>query len=247
MNKHGEDMDKYMEVISDPSFDPITKLEEREMLASTELSDREKRDILVKRNTRLVCNIAKKYTNIAELDDMIQEGIVGLNRAVESFDTTKNIKFCTYAYWHIVKSIQEYLTRENRSFSSIRNQSVLSFNHHSNSSDDEYTETYRLENEVNESTYSDTPSGYKDIRKNELNMLTDKISELVDTDILNEREKLIVHKRFLINKPMTLMEIGKMIGISHSMVKIIGDKAVGKLREHIENEGYSKKDFLEVI
>lgn len=232
-----------METISGSDFDPMTKKEERQMLSDESLTIEEKRNILVMRNTRLIYKIAKKYSNIAEMDDMIQEGIVGLYKAAETFDLGRDIKFCTYAYWYIVKYIQEYLSRENKSFSSIRNHSVLSFNH-KNNDDTGDTVTDRLNNEVNESTYTESSDGYNSVITNEQYKLMENLDDLVNTDILDDRERLIIKQRFLSRKPMTLMELGKEIGLSHSMVKVIGDKALGKLKKYVINKGLSKEDFL---
>ena len=111
-SNYGEHIKKYMEEITNEDFDPVSKQEEREVLDDDTLSKEDKVKFLIKHNIRLVSKVAMKYTNIAEYDDMMQEGCIGLSKAAEKFDTTKDIKFCTYAYFWVFKAIQEYLKKE---------------------------------------------------------------------------------------------------------------------------------------
>jgi RNA polymerase primary sigma factor len=90
---------------------------ERELAQRILDGDDEARSILARSNLRLVVSIAKKYVNRSPdltLLDLIQEGNLGLFKAVDKFDYTKGFKFSTYATWWIRQAITRALADQSR-------------------------------------------------------------------------------------------------------------------------------------
>lgn len=90
---------------------------ERELAQRIEQGDVEAGTLLAKANLRLVVSIAKKYVGRSSdltLLDLIQEGNLGLFKAVEKFDFTKGFKFSTYATWWIRQAITRALADQSR-------------------------------------------------------------------------------------------------------------------------------------
>ena len=95
----------------------LNSLQERELAKRIIAGDDEARSILARSNLRLVVSIAKKYVNRSPdltLLDLIQEGNLGLFKAVDKFDHTKGYKFSTYATWWIRQAITRALADQSR-------------------------------------------------------------------------------------------------------------------------------------
>src|SRR3990167_1795682 len=94
----------------------LNSQEEKDLAKRSEAGDKAAKTRLINSNLRLVVSIAKRYINRGPLNisDLIQEGNMGLFRAVEKFDYRRGFKFSTYATWWIRQAITRALADQSR-------------------------------------------------------------------------------------------------------------------------------------
>jgi RNA polymerase primary sigma factor len=91
----------------------LTAAEEVALAKRIERGDRAAKELMINSNLRLVVSIAKRYQGSGmQLGDLIQEGVIGLNRAVEKFDWRRGYKFSTYATWWIRQACQRAVSNQ---------------------------------------------------------------------------------------------------------------------------------------
>ena len=112
-NRESASLDKYLQEIG--KEDLITVEEEVELAQRIRKGDQAALEKLTKANLRFVVSVAKQYQNQGlSLPDLINEGNLGLIKAVEKFDYTKGYKFSTYATWWIRQAITRALADQAR-------------------------------------------------------------------------------------------------------------------------------------
>jgi RNA polymerase primary sigma factor len=93
----------------------LTAAQEVELAKRIERGERQAKERMINSNLRLVVHVARRYTGHGvPLGDLVQEGVIGLNRAAEKFDWRKGFKFSTYATWWIRQACQRAVANQSK-------------------------------------------------------------------------------------------------------------------------------------
>ncbi|MEK6477032.1 RNA polymerase sigma factor RpoD/SigA [Catalinimonas sp. 4WD22] len=112
-SRESQSLDKYLQEIS--KVDLITPDMEAELARRIREGDQVALEKLTKANLRFVVSVAKQYQNKGmSLNDLINEGNLGLMKAAQRFDETRGFKFISYAVWWIRQSIMQSLAEQSR-------------------------------------------------------------------------------------------------------------------------------------
>lgn len=198
---------------------PLTKEEEKELLARMQDDYDNVRNILIERNLRLVVFIARRFDNTGvSIDDLISIGSMGLVKAVNTFDPNKNIKLATYAARCIENEILMYLRR------ACRYKMEVSLD-----------EPLNVDWDGNELLLSDVLGTDGDVVSREVEEQSDK--ELLRKALarLKPREKQIIEMRYGLygKEELTQKEVADMLGISQSYISRLEKRILSTLRREM--------------
>jgi RNA polymerase primary sigma factor len=223
-----DELAPYLKAIRD--FPPLSREEEHTAALRARKGDVRSKQKLVRHNLAFVVAIARKQRRgTVRLDDLIQEGNVGLMRAVEKFDPGAGTRFSTYAVWWIRAYVGKYL-KEARSTVRPQSGTVAQPDMSLDSVIDDDGETTHLER------IEDDGPGPEDIYfqsegdrnvRDALGKVRKRIGEL-GWDI--------VHNRLEQDQPRTLEEIGKRWGVSRERVRQVELKTKQFLERYLTPE-----------
>ena len=228
MNQYANDFTETVRVYYDDlkKYKPLTKAKEKRLLKKCKKGNLKAKNEILEANLRFVFDIAKHYTGRGvPISELISDGNIGLLRAIEKFDESKDVKFISYAVWWIRQAMLESIKRRNAiNFVEIE----------PNTDNDSSMDKKLIEDDEDDVSFNNDFSNENDeksmeVSENQRNIITSLIGTLSD------RERDIVENYYGINdkKELTLTDIGKKYNLSSERVRQIKLNAIRKLRSKI--------------
>ena len=200
---------------------PLPEKKERGYLLRMKQGDLTARGKLIEHNLRLVAHIIKKYYGKqGEQDDLVSIGTIGLIKAIDTFDTGKNIRLSSYASRCIENEILMHFRAAKKTAQDIS-----------------LNETIDTDKDGNPLTLLDIMAVDDHILDDlDQKLNKQKLGRFINEE-LTEREKKIIILRYGLDgkEPMTQKNVAKLLNISRSYVSRIETKALKQLRKRFEN------------
>ena len=204
---------------SDTLPPPLARADEERAIRRAEEGDEEAKKLLIEHNLRLVVYISKRFENTGiNIEDLISIGTIGLIKAVNTFNSSKNIKLATYASRCIENEILMYL----RKISSQRTE--ISFD-----------EPLNTDCDGNELLLSDILTLDGECVNRNIEYEDEKRTLMRVLECLDERERLIIDMRFGMrgNKEHTQKEVADIMGISQSYISRLEKRIISTLKKEM--------------
>lgn len=237
----------------------LTKEEKENLLKEIKEGNEEARKEFINGNLRLVLSVIQRFYRKSEsADDLFQVGCIGLIKAIDNFDITQNVQFSTYAVPMIIGEVKRYL-RDNNSIRVSRSIRDLAYKviqykekyikeNGKEPTIEQIAKELEVEKEevafsldaiqdpvsLQEPVYNDGAENIyimdqvKD-SKNTDELWAEKMTIIQAMKKLNEKEKIIVNKRFFDGR--TQMEVAEEIGISQAQVSRLEKSAIAHIKK----------------
>ena len=197
----------------------LSRDEENELLERYGNGDMSVKSVLIEHNLRLVVYIARKFENTGiYIEDLISIGTIGLIKAINTFNTSKNIKLATYASRCIENEILMYLRKN----SNMRSEVSID-------------EPLNVDWDGNELLLSDILGTDNDVICRNIENEVDKRLLKSALTKLNVRERQIMELRFGLGnrKTKTQKEVADLLGISQSYISRLEKRIIGRLKKEM--------------
>ena len=198
---------------------PLTAEEEERLLEKLTEGSTEAKEELIERNLRLVIYIARKFENTGvATEDLVSIGSIGLIKAINTFNTDKNIKLATYASRCIENEILMYLRKTSNQRSEIS-----------------LDEPLNTDWDGNDLLLSELLGTDEDVVNRNIEVKTEHEMLLDAVARLGEREKMIMNLRFGLDgsEGCTQKEVADMLQISQSYISRLEKRILEKLKKEI--------------
>ena len=252
-------------IISGINTSDLVVLKEEEKIALLkeirETGSKQARDKLINGNLRLVLSVIQHFTGRGEdIDDLFQTGVVGLIKAINNFDLTKEVRFSTYC----VPMISGELRRHLRDYSRVKvSRSLRDMAYKALQAKEQLIYKYQREPDIDEiareinekredvvialESISEPVSLYEPVYsdsddtlyimdqicdKNDVESRMDELTIRDEINKLDEREKNILYLRYL--KGKTQVEVAGEIGISQAQVSRLEKNAINRIKESVK-------------
>ncbi len=198
---------------------PLEKDAEEEAIAALRQGDEAARQLLIEHNLRLVVYISKRFENTGiNIEDLISIGTIGLIKAVNTFNSGKNIKLATYASRCIENEILMYLRKINAQRTEVS-----------------FDEPLNTDWDGNELLLSDILGTDEDEVYRPLEDDADRQMLMEAIDTLDQREREIILLRFGLpqGREYTQKEVADLLGISQSYISRLEKRIIDRLRKEM--------------
>ena len=198
---------------------PLEKDAEEAAIAALRQGDEAARQLLIEHNLRLVVYISKRFENTGiNIEDLISIGTIGLIKAVNTFNSGKNIKLATYASRCIENEILMYLRKINAQRTEVS-----------------FDEPLNTDWDGNELLLSDILGTDEDEVYRPLEDDADRQMLMEAIDTLDQREREIILLRFGLpqGREYTQKEVADMLGISQSYISRLEKRIIDRLRREM--------------